>query len=686
MNKFYQKNIRRKMIFSIMIPVVAMLVLALFFVYKTIETTAYETASARSESVAAEFAIEAEEQLEIYDRIVHEAGIRLGTLYDLENQRGTSEIERIVRGVLEENPEISGSWVYFLPGEIPGQREFQTYFTEADNGSITQGTFDPDAMWGLEEVLEGNRPKLTNPEEREGKYFSTILYPITNREGFPIGVVAGEFSLEGLQAFTESITLYDTGFARILANNGIVATHRSMDRVGEFSGELDDQGQGEYLEYIQEGDFYTSIEYSYARDTDTYKSIAPINVADTYWTVGTILMEDEIMAEGNDRLLLLVVFGGVFVLIFVALISYVATNLGKPLKEISEIAEQIANLDLRLEIPEKLLKKQDEVGVLSRSFHRTLEELKGFMGKNRKASTELATFADELTGISEDSSKGAMEAATAMDQVAGNISVQATNTENVKKEMDILGHTLEENQQEMKDMNEITNNVLSLKEDGIQIVDGLVEKSRESSTAATEIQQVIENTRDKSEKIFTASEMIKGIADQTNLLALNAEIEAARAGEAGRGFSVVAGEVRKLAEESEGFSREIGKHIGELRTEVQNAVNTMNLMMEKSKEQETSVDLTKEKFFGIAEAMELSKESVKVLNQSGRQLLEKKEEILGLIEELEKLSEENAANTQEVSASVEEQTASMDQIAEATYSLSQLAEEMKQQLDKVKMS
>lgn len=685
MNKFYQKNIRRKMVFSIMIPVVAMLVLALFFVYRTIETTAYETAGARSEAVAAEFALEAEEQLEVYDRIVHEAGIRLSTLYAVTDEREASTIEGIVRDMLEENPEISGTWVYLQSEEVQGPRDLSVDFRK-EEGGVTRSTFNMEEICCLEEVIEEDRPRLTNPQQRNGEFYSTIMYPVTNSQGEPVGVVGGEFSLAGLQAFTESITLYDTGFARILANNGVVATHPSMDRVGEYSGELDDQGQGEYLDFIQQGRFHTSIEYSYARDTDTYKSLAPINIADTYWTVGTILMEDEIMAEGNQRLVLLLVFGGVFVLVFVALISTVATNLGKPLKEISQIAEQIANLDLRLEIPERLLKKQDEVGILSRSFQRTLEELKGFMGKNRKASTELASFADELTNISEDSSKGAMEAATAMDHVAGNISVQATNTETVKGEMDQLGQTLEGNQEEMKEMNEITRRVLGLKEEGVQIIDGLVEKSRESSKATTEIQRVIENTKDKSEKIFAASEMIKGIADQTGLLALNAEIEAARAGEAGRGFSVVAEEVRKLAVESEGFSEEIGKNIGELRTEVQNAVNTMTLMMEKSKEQEYSVEETKEKFFGIAEAMELSKESVNVLNQSGRQLLEKKQEILRSIQELEKLSEENAANTQEVSASVEEQTASMDQIAEATYSLSRLAEEMREQLDKVKIS
>ena len=242
--------------------------------------------------------------------------------------------------------------------------------------------------------------------------------------------------------------------------------------------------------------------------------------------------------------------------------------------------------------------------------------------------------------------------------------------------MAAMGEVLGENQLLMEKLNEKTEEVLAIKEEGMNIVASLIEYTEASKSSAETIHEIILGTNESAKTIEQASDMIKSIAEQTNLLALNAAIEAARAGEAGRGFAVVAEEIRKLAEDSNRFTEDIRNVVAQLTEKSETAVRTMGEVAVIVGNQTESVEQTAEKFNRMSESLEENSGIIGQINRHSKKIENQKEEMMLIIDNLSAIAQENAASTQETAASVEEQTASMQQMAESGRSLTEVAKEI----------
>lgn len=237
----------------------------------------------------------------------------------------------------------------------------------------------------------------------------------------------------------------------------------------------------------------------------------------------------------------------------------------------------------------------------------------------------------------------------------------------------------------MGNVNSASNKVRDVVEEGLKEIDNLLRVTEESNEVAKEISEGILKTHESSSKIGQASNVIASIAEQTNLLALNAAIEAARAGEMGRGFSIVAGEIKKLAEQSSKSTKEIDEIVKELQSNAQHAVKTMERVSEITKEQTDSVMKNKDKYILIEEAMESTLEVLEELNASGQEIENMKNVIIDTLQNLSAIAEENSAATEEISASIEEQTAFIEEIANASDRLSDLAQKLQAIIEKFKV-
>ena len=381
----------------------------------------------------------------------------------------------------------------------------------------------------------------------------------------------------------------------------------------------------------------------------------------------------ESLLSGLRRFIIIFIGLLIISILLVVLASYlIASYITKPIERISEESKLLAELDISNDISKKLTDRNDEIGDLANILQLITGNLRTIIEKIQESSSLVKESSRQLTLSSEESSKVSEEIANAIEEIAKIATDQASGSERGVDYIHKLGRLIEENQTIIGNLNRAIIEINKSKNKGNITLEELIKKSNENVEATIQVQNVMIETKDSSEKIKSASEMIEKISEQTNLLALNAAIEAARAGESGRGFSVVADEIRKLAEQSKIFTDEINKIVVELSDKTQEAVKAGDRVKIIVDDQNTGVEDTKHEFREIEKSIEEIRQLMILVNQSINEMDKEKGNIINIIEDLASGAESNAASTEEISASVEQQTATMEEIYQASENLGSL--------------
>lgn len=357
-------------------------------------------------------------------------------------------------------------------------------------------------------------------------------------------------------------------------------------------------------------------------------------------------------------------------------LSYLSRQFMRPMDRVVEKMKTLSIQNLGEDLEEKSLQAKDETGDLLRALQQFMEKFRQIMKQVEKSSLEVMRSSQILSISADETATTAEEVSKTVEEMAKGASEQASSTEEGSFKAQSLGESMEKNNNYLIQLTVSQEQVSEIVEYGMGEMEKLMVITQESTESVKDIGRIIQRTHDSAKNIGDASGVISSIAEQTNLLALNAAIEAARAGEAGRGFAVVAEEIRKLAEQSARSTKAIDQTVLELQKNSNEAVVTMDRVMEITTEQSTSVATSKDMYSAIESATKFSLDYTNYLNDSGKVMLEMKEDIMDTLLNLTAIAEENSASAEEASASMAEQSTSIMEIAKASENLQRRVDEL----------
>ncbi|MFZ3590275.1 methyl-accepting chemotaxis protein [Bacillus sp. DJP31] len=327
----------------------------------------------------------------------------------------------------------------------------------------------------------------------------------------------------------------------------------------------------------------------------------------------------------------------------------------------------------------------DELSNLSISFNLMSENFKKIMNEVIMTSELVASSSEELTASSEQTSKATELITESIQEVAKGAEHSTSSVEESSTALEEVSKGVQSIAENASSISEVSSLATQKAKDGEAFVTNTVLQINAISLSVNESGEVIKLLEQRSKEIGDITKVISGIAEQTNLLALNAAIEAARAGEHGKGFAVVADEVRKLAEQSQQSSSQISSLIHEIQQDMTRSNRSIEQVAIDVKDGLVIVQQTEGSFKEILGFMEELSSQITDMAATAEEISASSEEVTSTVIGITEISKGTSMHTQNVAASAQEQLASMEEVSASAYSLSKLADDLKELVNRFKV-
>jgi methyl-accepting chemotaxis protein len=400
------------------------------------------------------------------------------------------------------------------------------------------------------------------------------------------------------------------------------------------------------------------------------------------WHVASVISEDELFASSQKLIAPLLIITLVIVAIIWMIIMLLAKRMTSPLIKLSAFSEEIAVGNLTSELN---VNGNDEIGKVGNSLNNTVHKLKEMISAISDSANEVSALSNNLVAATEESLRGTEEVSRSMQEIATGASSQA---ESVGRASTVTRELVDDINEVFSKCNYMINVVgesQKVSKSGSEGVKEAVESIKTIATTNSYNVKETQNLLEQSKEIGQIVDVISDIAEQTNLLALNAAIEAARAGEQGKGFAVVADEVRKLAEQSSTSSNRIAELVSGIQKQIETIAEKMNKGTNEVMHGVDVATLVGKNFEEIEKVFKEISFVVSEVSQATNSMAKKANTTNEVISNVAAITEENSAATEQVTASNQEQTAYTHQIGDTANKLDKLVEKLKGTVDKFKI-
>lgn len=495
-----------------------------------------------------------------------------------------------------------------------------------------------------------------------------IACPI-KENGEIIGTVVGSIKFDSISNYASKIKIGEHGYGYMLNKDGVIIAHPDESKV--LNENVSDNSDKEFKSIVDKMKAGETGDGFYTYD-GVYKYVAFEPAGN--WIVAVTAEYNEYMSSAisirNDTIIFVVI-----AIIIAMICSYIYSTKGiiNPIKELQKLMELAGDGDLRVKSE---IRSSDEIGELEKSFNTMIMHQYEIVKNVRSASQQLNEASEQTASSLEEISATTEEISATVTNVYEESKNQNESIIDISEVLVQLSSLVQLAQNRANSTNKNALDSKEVADFGRQKVEQTVKAINSISVESNETASVLQRVNELSLEVGGIVTTINAIAEQTNLLALNAAIEAARAGENGKGFSVVAEEVRGLSEETNSKAKEITALVSEMIKQTENAVKAMERANSEVKNGVDIVSETDKAFLDIKSSIENIVEHVSEILDITSDEVASSDKVISLINNIATITENNSKNCESVSLAIQEDAEVMNNLTATAEETSAMSDQL----------